>query len=920
MHITEHRLEMSAQQLITRPQRSLATLDREEVDVASESESSSMSVAPETSWEAHFDKVATQEGIWLLQHKKNKLRVALVPMPANNIAALTIVFTVGSKSERTGMTGSAHILEHELFKKFPGFDIWHDLGDYGARINASTSKNRTEFHEILTADRVMKALELEALRMRSAPLTGLLTEKVVVRNEFERSKNHASSFHREIVYLVAMLEGSTIGTQHDIEEILNNRDRLQQFKNKYYCCANAAIVLSGTFDADQVLDQIHAQFGDMPAGESTREGNGTDEAAPILPQKGMRSVDTPGEMPMATLSFRVGDGMSREAMALELVKLWFSSGVAGPFADMLQNDPELHGVEGDFDRVHGISLFSVWIIPISGGDAVSRIERLQRAVMTMLAQPCPMTDAVLADLKTSLRQQWRLEVESAAGYTSAVVESFARANTPFDVVERHHVLDTIELRDVKKTWTDTFVTHRMTVGRVLPELTKVKYYETQVHSYKADGDKWVPLRATQAHRVPFDDAVVTSSGVYLVDPLSSQMCLRVHMPTKGTGNAAASLSASLSTVGVKLSDGEVLKESQLHKEFTERGAAASVTGNHSGVDVRLDVRADEDVERLVHLLKAGVTQPLITDTEFERKQHFLSETAVGSDYDVSESARRLFSRCLYHHDDDPRRLLTGAEEGKQLLGMSMQQALSHVQTLGERGAWVTCVAPSQAHCRLVREAFESPSKQAQHDESLQPPGAGPYSGRVVTLPLQGKTSATMLMGCASGISPADENALPLSLAVDALGGSFTSRLMAEVREKQGLTYGINAGSSLSDPHTTTTYVVGTFAPSLLERGVKLTKDLVRDWRDNGITQEELDRAKTRAIGSANVAWDAPHNVADALHAARLHFDAPAARCKSLADRVRAVTLEDCQRAVEALPAFDDWVCVCAGAIPAQHTM
>lgn len=871
-------------------------------------------------WQQHFDTVATQEGIWLLQHKKNKLRVALVPMPANDIAALTIVFTVGSKSERTGMTGSAHILEHELFKKFPGFDIWHELGDYGARINASTSKNRTEFHEIVTADRVMKALELEALRMRSAPLTGLLTEKVVVRNEFERGKNNPASFHREIVYLVAMLEGSTIGTQHDIEEILNNRDRLQKFKNKYYCCANAAVILAGTFDADKVLDQIHAQFGDMPAGESTRGGSGTDEAAPILPQKGMRSVDTPGEMPMATLSFRVGDGMSREAVALEIVKLWFSSGAAGPFADMLQKDPELHGVEGDFDRVHGISLFIVWIIPVSGGDATSRIERLQNAILRMLTQPCPMTDAALANLKATLHQQWRLEVESATGFTSAVVESFARANSPFDVVERHHVLDTIELQDVARAWAETFVPHRMTVGRVLPELTKVKYYETRVHSYSAAGDKWVPLRPAQAHKVPFDDAVVTRSGVYLVDPLSSQMCLRVHMPTKGTNNAAASLSASLSTLGVKLSDGEVLKESQLHKEFTKRGATASITGNHSGMDIRLDVRADEDVERLVHLLKAGVTEPMITPSEFQRKQHFLSETAVGGDYDVSESARRLFSRCLYHHDEDPRRLLTGAEEGKQLLSMSMQQALSNVKTVGERGAWVTCVAPSQAHCRLVREAFESPSKQAQHDDSLQPPGAGPYAGRVVTLPLQGKTSATMLMGCASGISPADENALPLSLAVDALGGSFTSRLMAEVREKQGLTYGINAGSSLSDPHTTTTYVVGTFAPSLLERGVKLTKDLVRDWRDNGITQEELDRAKTRAIGSANVAWDAPHNVADALHAARLHFEAPAARCKSMAERVRAVTLEDCQRAVKALPAFDDWVCVCAGAIPAQHTM
>ena len=98
------------------------------------------------SWQQYFDAVAAQEGIWLFRHKKNKLRVALVPLPSNNIAALSIVFTIGSKAEVTGMTGSAHILEHELFKKFPGFDIWHDLGDYGARINAQDADGYTPLH------------------------------------------------------------------------------------------------------------------------------------------------------------------------------------------------------------------------------------------------------------------------------------------------------------------------------------------------------------------------------------------------------------------------------------------------------------------------------------------------------------------------------------------------------------------------------------------------------------------------------------------------------------------------------------------------------------------------------------------------------------------------------------------------------
>ena len=115
-------------------------------------------------------------------------------------------------------------------------------------------------------------------------------------------------------------------------------------------------------------------------------------------------------------------------------------------------------------------------------------------------------------------------------------------------------------------------------------------------------------------------------------------------------------------------------------------------------------------------------------------------------------------------------------------------------------------------------------------------------------------------------------------------------------------------------------MVGTFAPSLLETGVKLTQDLVRDWRDKGITAEELAAAKTKTLGTAQIAFDSPSNVASALHAARMHFAAPAARCKSLGDRVAAVTLEDCNAALRALPPFEEWVCVCAGAIPEQHSM
>ena len=232
-----------------------------------------------------FEEVATQEGIWLYKHRRNKLRVCLVPLPANRVCTLSIVFTVGSKSEITSMTGSAHILEHELFKTFDGFDIWKTLGDRGAVINASTSKNRTEFHCTIPSELIYKALELEALRMEKSPITGLKTERIVVRNEYERGKCEASQLLREEVYRVALNESSTIGSMTDIENIIEHADKLRAFFKKFYCCANAAIVVSGTIDPPKILECVDKCFGHLAAGESTREGNGTDVIEPVLPQR-----------------------------------------------------------------------------------------------------------------------------------------------------------------------------------------------------------------------------------------------------------------------------------------------------------------------------------------------------------------------------------------------------------------------------------------------------------------------------------------------------------------------------------------------------------------------------------------------------------------------------------------------------------
>jgi len=121
-----------------------------------------------------------------------------------------------------------------------------------------------------------------------------------------------------------------------------------------------------------------------------------------------------------------------------------------------------------------------------------------------------------------------------------------------------------------------------------------------------------------------------------------------------------------------------------------------------------------------------------------------------------------------------------------------------------------------------------------------------------------------------------------------------------------------------DPSTSTFATQATFAPSLLEKGVNMSRKLVKEWREKGITKKMLEDSKSRALGAVALASDSAVAVCNSLHAARLHFDNPARRCASLPDRIKAVTLKEANEAVASLPPFEEFVCVAVGAIPKSN--
>src|SRR6516162_147659 len=138
-------------------------------------------------------KVAQVEGITEYQFD-NGLRLLLFPDNSQSKVSVNMTVLVGSRQEGYGETGMAHLLEHMVFKGTPTHPhVPKDLQDHGASFNGSTSLDRVNYFETLSAtdENLEFAIGLEADRLVNSFIRkeDLDSEMTVVRNEFERGEN-----------------------------------------------------------------------------------------------------------------------------------------------------------------------------------------------------------------------------------------------------------------------------------------------------------------------------------------------------------------------------------------------------------------------------------------------------------------------------------------------------------------------------------------------------------------------------------------------------------------------------------------------------------------------------------------------------------------------------------------------------------
>jgi zinc protease len=140
--------------------------------------------------------------------------------------------------------------------------------------------------------------------------------------------------------------------------------------------------------------------------------------------------------------------------------------------------------------------------------------------------------------------------------------------------------------------------------------------------------------------------------------------------------------------------------------------------------------------------------------------------------------------------------------------------------------------------------------------------------REQTIFIPGKTSVTLVWGQATGLRYSDPDALALRVGTAIFGSGFTGRLMAGVRDRDGLTYGISARMRDDTYADGSWLIAATFAPQLLERGVASIRRELMSWLEQGVTAAELESRKTNLIGEYQVSLASPMHMAETILTAR----------------------------------------------------
>ena len=308
----------------------------------------------------------------------NGLRVVLSPDQAIPVVSVAVYYNVGSRNEKEGRTGFAHLFEHMMFQgseNVPKAAHFQYIFHAGGTMNGTTSTERTNYFETLPANHLPLAFWLESDRMRSLKVTqeNLDNQRNAVQEEKRLrydNQPYVNAFLRmnELIFTNQANAHSTIGSMEDLDAA--TIDDVREFFRIYYAPNNAVLTVVGDFDNAQVRDLVNKYFSDIPAQSDPPPVDVSESEGVAIRQETFNDPLAPA--PAFVLGWKIPARRSRHFYALSLAgSLLFDGDSSRLYQKLVKGDESVVSIEGGVDERRGPSALYIFALPKPGEDVVT---------------------------------------------------------------------------------------------------------------------------------------------------------------------------------------------------------------------------------------------------------------------------------------------------------------------------------------------------------------------------------------------------------------------------------------------------------------------------------------------------------------------------------------------------------------------
>lgn len=802
----------------------------------------------------------------------NGLTLHIAPGHPSPVVAVQAWVGVGSADEAPGVAGIAHVVEHMLFKGSSDYglgELTRAIEAGGGEINAWTAFDHTVYHAVLGRDHADGAIDAigDALLAPRVDPDELAREREVILEEIRQGSDDPARSVAQSLFATAFVahpyRRPVIGTAESVRR-LGERELVEFFRS-YYVADNLTLVVAGDVDPDRVYRSVARRFRGMPTGRPARCVG----AEPI--QAGPRASCTQRDVSEAYLSigFHVPSARHPDVAALDVAAILLGQSESARLPRLLRDQDQL--ATSAYANVHALRDPGLLVL-----SATAKPSDAHAAVTALVERSLELTDDLTSDeldkARISAETSFVRQLETAQGRARSLGWHATIAGDP---QFGHVYLDrirSVRRHDLAGVMRRYLRPDNASIAAILPEgrgrtrssASRAAGGVPRAFAREAETRVRKALAPASTAAASIEKRVVLPNGMVLLvrrDPSVPVVAMRAvwrggqRVEDAATAGASALL-ARLLTRGCGKLDATGVAD----RIDRLGGSFGGVTGRNSfGLAAEWLARTWKPG---LDLVADCILSPSLGQAELVRERRLLLDDQVAQGDSPAQVAFRTFSEALYGDHPYARDALGTPASVGELTRTALTRFYRTRYPISALTLAVVGDIEIDEVVAAVTARFGKVPSTTPSIPVVKPPRVDGRSAleREVYRYLD-RAQAHLVIGFPGAtIDAKDRFALEVLVAI--LGGQ-SGRLFAELREKRALAYRVSAHSVEGvDPGFVAVYL--SCAPDKLSAAITAVRGELERVRVEGVTTEEVERARAYLIGSHQISMQRRSAVANAM--------------------------------------------------------